>query len=542
MKNLLKNPKILIWLFFIVISIILIAPNPNPQGMVVTFVGKNATLGIAANDVIYKINDAVATKEALEKNYSGMIKLETNKGTKFSSANGSLGLTAEPVQNTNLKFGLDIKGGVRAVIEPNTTNTEEIDQIISTLQTRINIYGLREAVFRPVYYQDKGYIEISMAGGSMEELKNLLESQGKFEGKIPLIVKIKDGKGTFKFDKNYEITIENNDSIIIEGKKAKTGETIIIADVHLLVEGINSKTINFTSIVFSGNDIKTVFFDPQRSRVERLDNGYQWSFSVQLSKEGAQKFAWVTANSNSVNIPGRECYLDVPISLYLDSKVLDTLSIACSLKGKIETEISISGGAASTEEAKLEKARLQSILRSGALPTSIQIVQLDKLSPNLGSGFLKNTALAGAAAIVLVLIVVGTRYRKPKIILPMVVISFSEVLIILGMSVVINWTIDLAAIAGIIAAVGTGIDSQIVIIDQTLRGEAKLESMKEKLKRAFFVIFGSAGTVIAAMLPLMILGFGLLRGFAITTIMGVLIGVFIARPAYGEIVKKIVKE
>ena len=110
------------------------------------------------------------------------------------------------------------------------------------------------------------------------------------------------------------------------------------------------------------------------------------------------------------------------------------------------------------------------------------------------------------------------------------------------MSVVINWTIDLAAIAGIIAAVGTGIDSQIVIIDQTLRGEAKLESMKEKLKRAFFVIFGSAGTVIAAMLPLMILGFGLLRGFAITTIMGVLIGVFIARPAYGEIVKKIVKE
>ena len=69
MKNLLKNPKILIWLFFIVISIILIPPNPNPQGMVVTFVGKNATLGIAANDVIYKINDAVATKEALEKNY-----------------------------------------------------------------------------------------------------------------------------------------------------------------------------------------------------------------------------------------------------------------------------------------------------------------------------------------------------------------------------------------------------------------------------------------------------------------------------------------
>ena len=124
----------------------------------------------------------------------------------------------------------------------------------------------------------------------------------------------------------------------------------------------------------------------------------------------------------------------------------------------------------------------------------------------------------------------------------MLAISLSEVLIILGIATVIGWTIDLPAIAGIIASVGTGIDSQIMIIDQALRGEVKTQTLKEKIGRAFFVIFGSAGTIIAAMIPLMAIGFGLLRGFAITTIIGVLVGVLIARPAYGVIIKRMVKE
>ena len=125
--------------------------------------------------------------------------------------------------------------------------------------------------------------------------------------------------------------------------------------------------------------------------------------------------------------------------------------------------------------------------------------------------------------------------------LPMIIISSSEILIILGIASMIGWTIDLPAIAGIIATIGSGINSQIMIIDQALRGE-QATTMKEKLKNAFFTIFGAGGTVIAAMIPLMIIGFGLLRGFAITTIIGVLVGILVVRPAFGEIVKRIVKE
>ena len=72
--------------------------------------------------------------------------------------------------------------------------------------------------------------------------------------------------------------------------------------------------------------------------------------------------------------------------------------------------------------------------------------------------------------------------------------------------------------------------------------ERALETLKERFKRAFFIIFGSAGTMIAAMLPLIASPFSLLKGFAIVTIIGVLVGVLVARPAFSVIVEKFLKK
>ncbi|MCX6815382.1 MAG: hypothetical protein NT120_00840 [Candidatus Aenigmarchaeota archaeon] len=532
-RDFIKNWKILLWLFFILIAIILIAPNLNPSGFIVTSVGKNATIpGIVAGDIIYKINDINADQNVLSQSYYDLTKIETSKGMRFVKLNGTLGITAEPSPYNNLKFGLDIKGGVRATLEPNTTSNSTLEQIISTLQTRINVYGLRESIFRPVYYQNKGFVEISIAGGTVDELKDLLEKQGKFEAKISLLIPVQNGKAVINLDKKYNIVVGNS-SISYDGNTVNVGNNFILSGIPFSLNSI-SNNLNMTSTVFSGDDIKTVFFDPQRSRLEPVTGGtYKWSFGVQLSSGGAQKFAWITANTKILATG----YLDQLIYFYLDDKYIDALNIASSLQGRTETEISISGSAPTKDSAIKSRASLQSILRSGALPTSVQIVQLDTISPTLGIGFLKNAALAGLAAILGIIIVVSARYRHPKLVIPMLFISLSEVLIVLGFSVVIGWTIDLAAIAGIIASVGTGVDSQIIILDRTLRKEEeRIETLREKLKNAFFVVFGSAGTVIAAMLPLLF-GFPTLRGFAIITIMGVLVGVLIARPAYGTIIE-----
>jgi preprotein translocase subunit SecD len=500
-RDMLKTPRIFIWIFFIIISLLLIGVNMSAHGYAIDSISKNSTItNLVPGEVIYKINDADVTRGFESQPYFGTIKFDTDKGTKFATVNGSLGIEVSEAPSSRLKFGLDLKGGVRAVISPNQSDNATIEQVISTLQTRINIYGLRESVFRPVYYENKGYVEISIAGGTKEELRSLLENQGKFVARITFTAKANNGSGAIKLDKTYPFT-SKDDSIFIDGKTIREGETAAIAGIPIKLENSSIDKINLTATVIEGSDVRTVYYDPQRSRVEiQQDNSYRWSFAIQLSQDAANKFAWVTSNLDVV--PG-QARLSANINFFLDENPMDSLSIASNLKGRAETEISITGSSAKMDQAIKDRAKLQSILRSGALPTDVSIVQLETISPSLGIGFLNNAILAGLVALIGVVIVVTVRYRKPKIVVPMIAISSSEVLIILGVASLIGWTIDLPAIAGIIASIGTGIDSQIMIIDQALRGEDRTMTLKEKMKRAFFVIFGAGGTVIAAMIPLM---------------------------------------
>ncbi len=512
-------------LVFVAISILLIAPNPFARGSVVT---SSKVPQIPVRAVIYSINDG-NVESALAGELFGNVKLDTNTGTRYVKANGTLDISVQDVPKTNMKFGLDINGGTRALVRVNSSDT--VEQTLQTLQTRINLFGLRESTFRVV---EKNFIEISIAGGTKDELTDLLSRQGKFEAKIPIVVKLNNGKGELTLDKKYDITAENG-RIIVDGKSAGENETIELSTIQFKTGRIGGN-VNLTALVFTGDDIKIVFLDPQRNLVERTEDGYQWTFSVQLSNEGAQRFAWVTKN-----VPATLNYLESQIFLYLDDKLIDALNIASGLKGKVETEISITGGASSQQEAVKEKAKIQSILRAGALPSTIEIVQMDNISPNLGQAFLNSAMIAAAAAVIGVAIVVTVRYRKPKLIVPMVLVSMSEVIIVLGVSALTGITVDLPFIAGVIATIGTGIDAQIIMLDEAMRKESRIETLREKLSNAFFIIFGSAGTIIAAMLPLMFLGFGLLQGFAIVTIIGVLSGILITRPAFGAIIERIVK-
>ncbi len=526
----LKNYKVMLWLLFVVLAIVFIGPNPNPHGYKVTFVSKEAPDGLKLGMVLYEINGVPTAPEFLDKTYSGIVKLKTDRGDLFVRVNGTLGIDAEQVQPTNLRFGLDIKGGIHALIKLNNSTTQVADQVKSTLQTRINVFGLREAVFRTVNANGENFIDISIAGGNKQELVDLLQTQGRFEGKIRL------SASSLALDKKYNITL-SDDRTVIGNATVKPGDVFTLEGISFVYNGRDGSRANLTALIFSGSDIKAVFFDPQRSRIENTGRDYQWSFGIQISPESAERFAKVTKNAASLGT-----YLDASISLYLDDRLIDTLSISSTLKGRAETEISVSGSASTQEEAVRERSKLQAVLRSGALPTSIEILSIDSVSPTLGSDFIKSALLAALGAVVGVVVVVLLRYRKLRIVVPMVAISLSEVLIILGLATVIGWTIDLAAIAAIIATVGTGVNSQIIIIDQARHGESHLESMKEKFRRAFFIIFGSAGTMIAAMIPLTIFGFGLLRGFAIVTMIGVLVGVLITRPAFSVIVEKFLKK
>jgi len=217
------------------------------------------------------------------------------------------------------------------------------------------------------------------------------------------------------------------------------------------------------------------------------------------------------------------------------------------LKGIEATSFVIEGpGSGVSEEAAAQDAltrmkQMQTVLITGALPVKLNIVKTDIVSPTLGEKFLRYAIISILGAIATVAAIILARYRKLKIASAVLLTGLSEVIIILGIAALIHWNIDLAAIAAIIAAIGTGVDAQIVITDEILAGEALQRGWKERVQRAFFVIFGSYSTIIAAMLPLWALGSTMLKGFAIITIIGVSIGVFITRPAYARMIEILLK-
>jgi len=213
-------------------------------------------------------------------------------------------------------------------------------------------------------------------------------------------------------------------------------------------------------------------------------------------------------------------------------------------RGECVYEARITGGAQTLEEAKAEVQRNQVLLTSGNLPVQLSVESKSTTPPTLGRKFLGYSLYTGLAAIVAVTLVIYFRYRRIEILLPVMLTGCGEILIILGFAAFINWDLDLSGIAGIIASVGTGVNDQIVITDETLKRstQKRVTSLNERIRRAFFIVLTAGATIIAAMIPLLSIGAGMLKGFAFTTIIGVLIGIIITRPGYAKVIETILRK
>ncbi len=532
----LNHMTVKIWIAIILISIFFLGFKLNTRGVDVLYVSQNSSLVdlIKPGYIIYSINDVKATPELL-KTFNGTVSvLKTDHGTFYPNTNGTLGIDVGPVKRTKLRFGLDIEGGVRAIITPDESISDDtLQRMIKTLELRINTYGLKQVNIRPIYSGDKKFIEIEMAAGTKQMIASLLNSQGKFEAVVP--IKVKDGS-SFIFDSKHIVHLMNG-TVYIDDKPLNG--TLIVDNIPISLRNVTGDYINLDTHVFTGEDIKHVYTDPQHAGVRAQDNGYRFSFAILISNDAAQKFSKVTKNLNVVPTPQGDGYLSSKIYFYLDGKLMDSLQISAGLKGKVVTTPSITGYGKTQEDAINNMRRFQAILSSGSLPVSIHIVSMDEISPKLGYKFLKQSAIAGLIAFTVVSLMILIRYRDPKVVLPVIVSSFSEILITLGVAALIGQTIDLSAIAGLIAAIGTSVDDQIMIIDEAEEKHEEL-SLKQRIKRAFMVIFGSAGTTVAAMFPLIFVGFGALKGFAIVSIIGILVSVLISRPAFRDVIEDLV--
>ncbi|RQD82805.1 MAG: preprotein translocase subunit SecD [Methanocalculus sp. MSAO_Arc2] len=266
----------------------------------------------------------------------------------------------------------------------------------------------------------------------------------------------------------------------------------------------------------------------------------QWGVPFTISSDGARAFRQAAIETGATDRP-----MDHELMMLLDDEIVYSAPLSHDLAARLRVEevrnlfASTGAGAEGQDRAMI----LEIHLRAGALPVDVSIAGSGSVSAALGEHFKNMSILAAIIALLTVGIVVYFRYREPSIVIPMLAINTSEIIILLGIARYFT-QLDLAAIAGIIAVVGTSIDQLVVITDEVLH-EGKVPSPSvylKRLARALGIIIVAAITMIIAMLPLALMDLSTLRGFAIITIIGVLIGAVITRPAYGKIIMAILSK
>ncbi len=493
----------IILLIFSLVAIFGIPPNFLQKGVMISSVEPGSMAferGLRQGQILQNIDgkeisnlddftEAIKNKFPMQEKEKVIIK--TNKIEVILFTNSSPEITVSEIKDTNIKTGLDLAGGARALVkaENKELTSEEIRDLVDITSNRLNEFGLTDLEVLPVSdLSGNNYMLIEIAGATPDDLEELVSKQGKFEAKI------------------------GNQTVFVGGER------------------------DISSVCKSGSCSRLE--SPQQSEEGYVSN---FMFTITLSEGAAKRHAEIT---DEIPLSAEEQgYLEEKLELFLDDNLVNSLYVSEGLKGIVETQIQISGvGSGETPEQAVSNAqekmkKLQTVLMTGSLPYKLEIVKLDTISPTLGKDFIHSILLAGLAAIFAVAIIVFFRYRNFKSSLALILTSISEVTIILGIASFIGWNLDLPSIAGILATIGTGIDSQIIVLDEAHQ-HSKL-SIKQKLKRAFKIIIGAWLTALVALIPLWWAGAGLLKGFAITTIIGITTGVLVTRPAFTDIIKKI---
>ncbi len=388
----------------------------------------------------------------------------------------------------NASIGYDRHGNLffKEGLTPQTV--EETRKII---ETKLNMLGLKSIAVRTV---GSNLLVVDLAGVPLSEAKRVVGKPGKFE---------------------IRIQTEGEGGEIEEGQR--------LAEIR-----------NITEHVLYGEEISRVAPAPSG---ERKGNTVVYGATFWLTEEGAEKLRDAAMKYGAVDEPEKH-----ELVMLLDENVIYSAPLAPDAAKELKERpiyrwIAETG---SGDEGLMRAKELIIHMRAGVLPVPVEIIASGEVPAYLGAKFKEGSAFALLLALLLVSIIITVRYREKKIVLPIFFTLVAEVLAILGFAAVVGWQLDLPSIAGIIAVIGTGVDQLVMITDEVISGGKTASRIyRRRVSFAYNIIFASAATTIVAMLALASMALGTLRGFAIVTIVGLLIGIFVTRPAYARILEYI---
>ena len=381
--------------------------------------------------------------------------------------------------NLDIKLGLDLKGGSHLVFEANTKGIKQEDLAQSLeatrdiIERRVNFFGVSEP--------------------SVQTVKS--GSNYKIEVDLPGITKVKDAID--KIGKTAQLTFREASSKV----NIATSSGFVAFDSNPLLTGKDVKKASVSIDSTSGK--------PQ--------------VSLEFTKEGNKKFADATKRN-----------VGKVIGSFLDDTTLTTPVV----QQEILDGNAVINGSFTTDEAK----KLAQDINGGALPIPIKLVSQKNVGPSLGAEEISKSIIAGIIGLSAVLIFMVLYYGKMGFIanLALVIYGFLALAIFKMFSVVLT----LSGVAGFLLSIGMAVDSNILIFERIKEELRKKNNMEIAIKIGFgraidAIKDANFTTLIVAFIlfnPLnwgFLPQFGLVRGFALTLMIGVgtslFTGVFITK-------------
>ena len=422
------------------------------------------------------------------------------------------GLAASVSAGLTPRLGLDLKGGTAVVLTaPEGTDPGLIEVATQIMHRRIeDIGGVQEP---DIQISGNNTVVVQLPG--VEDEQRAIEAVGRtgllsFRSVLEVIggeIGPLAGTGTENIDDATGLTI-TDDIHAASWLPDQSGSVLYVGPVRL--EGAHVANA-------------VPFFDPNQA---------VWSVNLDLTSEGAVRFAEMTAEAASYPFghPRRH------IAIVLDGTVITFPPVS----GSVSAATGITGGSAQIttgqgEEAKGEANDLAVILRYGSLPVAFEISAVSKVSGTLGADSLQSGMIAGLVGLALVAVVLLGVYRSLGVVGMIGLSVFGALLItIFGLlGAAIGLTITLAGVTGLIVSVGITADSYIVyyerIKEKIRQGYEVDEAVSEGFKAAFRTILTADTVTLLSAGVLGALAIGAVKGFAISLGIATILDIFIAR-------------
>jgi preprotein translocase subunit SecD len=240
------------------------------------------------------------------------------------------------------------------------------------------------------------------------------------------------------------------------------------------------------------------------------DEFRKWETDFTLSQDAAKRFGRFT-----------EANVGNKLAVVLDNQIRSVATI----QSRIEDSGRITGQASEQEASDLAL-----VLRAGALPASIQIMEERTIGPSLGADSIHQGIVAGLAGLAAVILAMLVYYKRSG--LNAVLALLLNTVLLMGALAYFKATLTLPGIAGIILTIGMAVDSNVLIFErirEELRaGKAIVSAVDAGFSKAWWTIVDTHVTTIVSCAFLFLFGEGPVRGFAVTLVIGLVANVFTA--------------